>query len=222
MCNWDYSENITWRRHLYRKIIIILYRFLRFVEISHSKILTAKIRCHHKYVAFDKILQLEGAEYIYVGDGTGFGPELVLTAWETSIGQLEVEHLNEQVVKPSIIIGKNCYFGAYNHITCINSITIGDNFLSGKWVTITDNSHGSTDIGELDTPPMLRNLVSKGPVVIGNNVWIGDKVTILPGVTIEDGAIVAANTVVTKDVPAYCVACGNPAKIIKRNEKNEK
>ena len=65
--------------------------------------------------------------------------------------------------------------------------------------------------------PNDRDVVSKGPVVIGNNVWIGDKATILPGVTIGDGAVIAVNAVVTKDVPVYSVAAGNPARIIKKN-----
>lgn len=64
-------------------------------------------------------------------------------------------------------------------------------------------------------PPLFRPLFSKGPVIIGKNVWIGDKATILPGVTIGDGSIIGANSVVTKDVPAYSVVAGNPAKIIK-------
>ena len=63
--------------------------------------------------------------------------------------------------------------------------------------------------------PLERPITSKGPVVIGNNVWIGDKATILPGVTIGDGAVIAANAVVTKDVPAYSVVGGNPARVIK-------
>lgn len=96
---------------------------------------------------------------------------------------------------------------------------IGDNCLTGKWVTITDNSHGETDYDSLLLPPNKRNITSKGPIVVGNNVWIGDKATILPGVTIGDGAVIAANAVVTKDVPAYCVVGGNPAKIIKNNNK---
>ncbi|MDR2406844.1 MAG: sugar O-acetyltransferase, partial [Bacteroidales bacterium] len=54
-----------------------------------------------------------------------------------------------------------------------------------------------------------------GSVVIEDNVWIGDKVTILPGVHIGYGSIIGANAVVTKDVPANCVVGGNPAKIIK-------
>ena len=62
--------------------------------------------------------------------------------------------------------------------------------------------------------PQRRPLYSKGPVIIGDNVWIGDKVTILPGVTIGNNAVIGANTVVTKDVPAYSIAVGNPCKII--------
>lgn len=60
-------------------------------------------------------------------------------------------------------------------------------------------------------------MVSKGPVIIEDNVWIGDKATILANVTIGKGAVVAANSVVTKDVPAYSVVAGIPAKVIKTN-----
>lgn len=86
-------------------------------------------------------------------------------------------------------------------------------------MTITDNSHGETDYDSLCMPPSKRLITSKGPVIIGNNVWIGDKATILPGVTIGDGVVVAANAVVTKDVPAYSVVGGNPVKILKSVNK---
>ena len=101
------------------------------------------------------------------------------------------------------------------YITAINNITIGNNILTGKWVTITDNSHGEVTLEQMHQDPLKRPVVSKGPVHIGDNVWIGDKATILPHVSIGDGAIIAANAVVTKDVPPYSVAAGNPAKIIK-------
>lgn len=80
---------------------------------------------------------------------------------------------------------------------------------------ITDNSHGETDYDSLKMPPIKRPITSKGPVIIGNNVWIGDKATILPGVTIGDGSVIAANAVVTKDVPPYSVVGGNPAIVLK-------
>ena len=115
------------------------------------------------------------------------------------------------------MIGRGCHIGAYNHITCINRIKIGNGFVSGKWVTITDNNHGDTSKETMKMPVSNRPLVSKGIVCIGKNVWVGDKATILPGVTIGDGAVIAANSVVCNDVPAYSVVAGNPAKVIKQN-----
>lgn len=124
-----------------------------------------------------------------------------------------------KVDRPFLKIGSHCSFGAFNHITCANKVVIGDYCLTGKWVTITDNSHGETDSDSLHLPPSKRPVTSKGAVVIGNNVWIGDKATILPGVTIGDGAVIAANAVVTKNVQAYSVVGGNPAKILKSFNK---
>ena len=84
---------------------------------------------------------------------------------------------------------------------------------------ITDNSHGqNTTLAELQMAPNQRPLYSKGAVHIGNNVWIGQNACIMPGVTIADGAIIAANSVVTHDIPAYSVAAGAPAKVIKHIE----
>ena len=96
---------------------------------------------------------------------------------------------------------------------------IGKNLLTGRWVTITDNGHGSVDFETMQQTPINRRLFSKGDVAIGDNVWIGDKATILPGVTIGDGAVIAANSVVTKDVPAYSVAAGNPARVLKTTHR---
>ena len=95
------------------------------------------------------------------------------------------------------------------------NITIGNNVLTGRYVYISDNSHGKNIESELNTPPSLRPLYAKGPVVIGNNVWIGESARILSGVTIGDGAIIGANAVVTHDVPSGAVVGGVPAKVIK-------
>lgn len=119
----------------------------------------------------------------------------------------------------SIIIGDGVSIGEYCHITALDNITLGNGVLTGRFVLITDNSHGKLDSSDCDTPPLIRETVSKGRVRIGDNVWIGDKVTILPGVTIGEGAVIAANAVVTKSVPAYAVVGGNPAKIIRIIQK---
>lgn len=167
---------------------------------------------HAESVSFPRDMYTLGEHCIYIGEGTHFGEYSYLTAWEQTCAGGDFH--------PEIHIGKNCCFGAWNHITATNKIQIGENLLTGKWVTITDNSHGETDYETLQRPPIMRLVTSKGPIVIGNDVWIGDKATILPGVTIGDGAVIAANAVVTKDVPAYSVVGGNPARIIKQAKNN--
>lgn len=188
--------------------------FMSFFKIEYRNKLTLLVRkLRAKYVQcflankgniklVGKIGFLHGLEYIFVGEGTKFGDFIYLTAWNN-------------ISKPVLHIGKNCEFGSFNHITCANKVFIGNNCLTGKWVTISDNSHGSITFEDLNKSPMNRPVVSKGPVYIGNNVWIGDKATILPNVKIGNGVVVAANAVVTHDVPDFCVVAGNPAKIIK-------
>lgn len=161
--------------------------------------------CGNK-VHFDSINLLKGKEFIKIGNNTSFGEGLYLTAWKFEYSKVD----------PTIIIEDNCSFGAYNHITSCNKIVIGKGCLTGKWVTITDNSHGDTDYQTLHMIPTERKVISKGAVIIGENVWIGDKVTILPGVEIGNGVVIGANSVVTKDIPSYCVVGGNPAKVIKQ------
>ena len=156
-------------------------------------------------VNIEKLGKLVGAKYISIGDDSDIQRFTYLTAWDNCDGKK---------FYPEIIIGKDCHIGAFNHITCVNRIEIGDGFVSGKWVTITDNSHGNTEHDTLSQPVGKRAIVSRGPVVIGKNVWVGDKATILSGVTIGDGVVIGANCVVTKDVPSYSVVVGNPAKII--------
>ena len=121
---------------------------------------------------------------------------------------------------PEIRIGDNCHIGAMSHITSCNSIIIGKKLLTGTNVLITDNSHGSSKMESLMLHPQKRKLVSKGGVVIGDNVWLGNNVCIMPGVTIGDGVIVGANSVVTKDLPSFSVAVGAPAKVIKQIKKD--
>ena len=117
---------------------------------------------------------------------------------------------------PLLSIGDGCSIGEYSHITCANRVTIGNGVLTGRFILITDNSHGNSTIEEIDTPPLSRKVISKGEVIIKDNVWIGDKATILPGVTIGKGAIIAANAVVTRDVPDYAIVAGIPARIVKQ------
>ena len=153
---------------------------------------------------------LIGGKYVEIGAFTTIGRYGVITCWE--------KRMDEKFC-PSIKIGNNCSIGDFCHITSTNSITIGNGVLTGRRITITDNSHGEP-LGEgLEAPPIERKIYSKGPVIIEDNVWIGDKASIMAGVHIGRGAIIAANAVVTKDVAPYTVVGGIPAKVIKSLER---
>lgn len=150
-----------------------------------------------------------GQKHISIGDDTIIQRHAILGCWT---------HYQDHTFSPTITIGNHCNIGEYCHITAINRIVIGDGLLTGRFVLISDNSHGGLSREEAAIPPAARQLVSKGEVVIGRHVWIGDKATILAGVHIGDNAIVAANSVVTKDVPANSMVAGSPAQIIKTIE----
>lgn len=126
-----------------------------------------------KGLMINKDCYLLGGRYIEIGNNTGISKHAVLTCWDSYEGDK---------FTPSIKNGDNCSFGEYCHITAINAITIGNGVLTGRRVTITDNSHGASLPEEIDIRPAKRKLFSKGSVIIGDNVWIGDKATILAGV----------------------------------------
>ena len=117
-----------------------------------------------------------------------------------------------------IIFGDNVNIGYNVRMSACDKIIIGNNVLMGSNVLITDNSHGKYSGNNQDspvTPPNSRKIVSKS-IKIGNNVWIGENVVIQKGTTIGHGSIIAANSVVTKDIPENVIAAGAPAKIIKK------
>ena len=150
---------------------------------------------------------LYGAKYVRLGNELYIGKEIV---WEV------YDEFRGQRFTPSLTFGDGSSFGDGGHISCINRVAIGNGVRIGRKVFITDNSHGASERALLDIPANLRPLVSKGPVVIEDNAWIGEMACIMPGVTIGRGAIIGANSVVTHDVPPYTLVAGNPAKIIKQ------
>ena len=118
-----------------------------------------------------------------------------------------------QIFSSKLFFGDRVSLGDDCHIGCINSITIGRNTTIGSKVMIIDHSHGN---GIMKNNPLDEPLFSKGKIIIGENCWIGDGASILPGVKIGDSVIIGANSVVTKSFPDNCVIAGNPARIIKK------
>lgn len=113
----------------------------------------------------------------------------------------------------NITIGKNVFINSGCRFQDQGGITIGDGALIGHNVVLATLNH--------DFSPEKRSTLHPAPIVIGKNVWIGANAAVVPGVTIGNGAIIAAGAVVTKNVPENVVAGGVPAKIIKRLDTEE-
>ena len=114
------------------------------------------------------------------------------------------------MITSSMEIGTNSGIGINAKIH--GKVIVGENVMMGPDCIIYTTNH---KFDRLDIPMREQGFSKEKPVFIGNDVWIGGRVTILPGVHIGNGAIIGAGSVVTKDVPEFAVVGGNPAKIIK-------
>ena len=111
----------------------------------------------------------------------------------------------------NIEIGKNFY----SNVNCV--ILDGAKVKFGDNVFVAPNCGFYTAGHPLDVKQRTAGLEYAKPITIGNNVWIGAQVCVMPGVTIGDNCVIGGGSVVTKDIPAYSVAAGNPARIIRKN-----
>jgi len=117
-----------------------------------------------------------------------------------------------------ILFGSNCKMGEGMNIAVAERLTIGENCLMASRIFISDFDYGIYSGAEEHTPPSLAPVdrpVSSAPIVIGDNVWIGEQVCILKGVRIGNGTIIGSNSVVSKSIPDNCIAAGAPARVIR-------
>lgn len=180
-------------------------RYSLFMKIKLAYwLIRTKLICRSARI-FRFPLEIRGRKYI------NFGHSLT-----TGVGcRLEVY---SEDGKSEMNFGQNVQINDYVHICAMKSVTIGDNVLMASHIYISDNSHGFYKGNEFDTnpnvPPQERDYYVSS-VEIGDNVWIGEHVVVMPGVTIGKGAVIGANSVVTRDIPNYTIAVGQPAKPIK-------
>ena len=141
-----------------------------------------------------------------IGRGFTSGPGLILDV------------LNDEA---ELLIGSNVKLNHRCHIGVMKSVKIGNDVLFASNVFISDHTHGSYS-GDMQSnplqPPNEREIVC-GNVEIGDKVWIGENVAVLLGVSIGESSIIGANSVVTKDIPAFSIAVGSPARVIKTWDK---
>lgn len=124
----------------------------------------------------------------------------------------------------TLFIGRNVEMNDNVHITATNRVSIGNNVLIASKVYISDTSHGSYNGIQCSSPdeaPSDRSW-SSSPIEIGDRVWLGENVSVLPGSRIGKGCIVGANSVVKSYLPDNSIVVGTPARIIKRYDNKLK
>ncbi|MCT4630856.1 acyltransferase [Winogradskyella sp.] len=122
-----------------------------------------------------------------------------------------------QARNSTITIGNNFNINNFSRIISFSGISIGNNVTIAQFVSVLDHDHHY----EFIENELKFDGYDTGKIKIGNNVWIADKAVVLRGVTIGDNVIIAANTVVNKNVPDNCIIAGVPFKIIKQLNSNE-
>lgn len=117
---------------------------------------------------------------------------------------------------PELEIGDNSGIGMYSEMH--GAIRIGNNVMMGHYCLFYSRNHAHN---RTDIPMINQGFEEVRPVIIGNDVWIGSRVTILPGVHIGNGCVLAAGSVITKDAPPNTIIAGNPAKVVKQRDRND-
>ena len=129
-----------------------------------------------------------------------------------------LETFKNKALEEKIKFGNDVQIGDFVHISAVDSISIGDNTLLASKVLIIDHDHGyydnSINASNPFSIPIHRELKSKA-ISIGNNVWIGDNTVISKGSEIGEGSVIGANSFVNSIIPSFSIATGNPAKVIK-------
>jgi acetyltransferase-like isoleucine patch superfamily enzyme len=211
-------------KRIIKEIIILIFRslsylwppsFVRRCTFRFDQLYTYWLAREFKIIGEDPHLArpvyLMGGQYISIGKEFASLPGLRIECWDKYI---------EDKFTPVLTIGDNVKMNYNVHIGCINRISIGNNVLFASNIYISDHSHGLTNGLDMHIQPALRSLVSKGPVIVKDNVWIGENVSIMPDLTIGKGCIIGANSVVTKSFPDYSIIAGVPAKLIRTINKN--
>ena len=173
--------------------------------------------------------------HVVVGSDFRVGPRTSVQAGAR--GSVQIGHhvtlLDDEVrcyAGGTISIGNFVWMSLRGQIISATHVEIGDYCIFGRDVYISDTNEHPLDpaLRREQTIAMLRDGIepdrsaaASAPVIIGKDVWVGERAAILKGVSIGDGAIIAAMSVVTKDVPAGTVVAGNPARVVKRLNEDE-
>lgn len=183
---------------IYRKLLQLIYNFFLARRFNIKKL------CIHPSA---KII---GPSNIQIGENFYAGKDLWIEA---------VHSHGDLTYSPQIIIKNNVAVNDSVHIAATNYVEIGNNVLMASKIYISDHNHGSytgEEQSDPETPPNIRPVSYDKRVVIEDNVWLGEFVAVLSGVTIGRGSIIGSNSVVSKSIPPHSIAVGSPARVVKQ------
>lgn len=179
-------------------------RVRRFLPAVMRRLRLCYARLRHPRISWGQGCDVHGGLWIRSGRDAviEFGEKCVIDRFMT------IECHGQLSVGARTILGHHCTIASHR------SIRIGNDCLIAEMVSIRDHDHR---FGRLDMPTREQGMTC-APVKIGNNVWLGAKVTVVKGVTIGDNVVVGANAVVTRDIPANAVAMGIPARVVRMRD----
>lgn len=170
-----------------------------------------KFRALNRHIECEGFFFLARGAEIYARRGYG---RLTIGKW-AFIGKGNAIRCHEGNLR----IGRKVVMGATNTINCYLDIEIGDDCILADWIYICDFDHRYEDM----TIPIKKQGIVKSPVKIGPDCWLGEKSTVLRGVTIGTGSVIASHALVNKDVPPNSIVGGVPARVLKkRGEQNQR
>ena len=147
-------------------------------------------------------LYIKGKEFIHIGDNT------------TILNNARIQVYNDLTgLSSEVRIGNNCYIGYNTSILAGGSVELGDGGLITRNILISSENHS---VNPEDEKYYSAQQLVCDPVKIGEGSWIGERVCVLPGITIGKKCVVGAGSIVTKDIPDYCMVAGSPARTIKK------
>ena len=192
--------------------ILIIYR--RLLQRIYNIFLAHTLKVNK--VSIHPSAKIIGLSNIKIGENFYAGKDLWIEA---------VHSHGELTYNPQIIIKDNVAINDSVHIAASNYVEIGNNVLMASKIYISDHNHGcyaGENQSDPEMPPNIRPVSCDKRVVIEDNVWLGEFVAVLPGVTIGRGCIIGSNSVVSKSIPPYSIAVGSPARVVKRYNKEKK
>ena len=189
--------------------LTVIRKLRRFYRKNFNRLLSMKLK-GARGINVDPTCVILGLQHMSIGTSFRAGIFLRLEA---------CENYETQTFTPRIVIKDNVELNDFVHIGAANYVEIGNNVLMASKVYISDHNHGfysGDEQSDPEMPPSRRLLDAHRKVIIGDNVWLGEFVSVLPGVTIGKGSIIGANSVVSRDIPPYSIAVGTPARVVKQ------